>query len=766
MRSDLSANFLAELGKQGRRPVQLLELRFAAGTRYVSDRAVGVADGLAHDYEPLVLEWGELQDTTDPGAVLRGGTIDARQMSVTLWNGGDDPLSAEFSAEHPENVQVYLYQWFEGMAEADKALLDILLIQDPIAYGQASNQLSLDLVSLHLGADPLLGYVLGKAAFPNAEEYGFGVPVLFGQVSRAKTFLSDMGLMGTLADETTHNATSIVLNEDVSGWPSSGTLFINFEKISYTSRSGSTFSGCTRGASSTLAAQHPGGREVFLVGDYYEFAACEGPVTAIDKVYRNGVEITTGFTKLASSNPARVRFVDCLPNTHTFGPTVRREMALTSVDSFLNTSGTADPTVALLDKPGSYITCGLGDWQQVSFDNSYLSSAGRLKRVRFKVTLLPLNCAVEYYISVVRSPGVYDIKAHGVQPKTNDYVTMVVDFEMEDPAAWSEFLTREVRCRWWPVTGQTCRVHWMRFEFEYEEKIKVYTRDITLDLTQTSGGIKPDVAISDLLTDKLGLGGFLDTTAFAAAQAKLDALGYRFNGLIAGDVTAQEALRKMLFQSRTRLVGNSGAIKLVVKEPVADKTVVANVLNSDVREKCLAVARQPVADVVNRINCTYSLTLSGEAEGNYAGLDVREDTDSQDAFGQHETEMALDLITSQAVAQDLADYYLNEWAWPGSFVTYEAYLPHIRYEKEDALVLKSTWNRFDHLPGILLGATRVFGNGNTGQINLCRCTLFCRPDPQQAAALADGVDAADIFNGWLDPTGYGAGGFGAGGYGA
>lgn len=83
----------------------------------------------------------------------------------------------------------------------------------------------------------------------------------------------------TLNEHLTDTDTSIDV-VDASGFPTSGTIQIEDEDITYTGKATNTLTGCTRGANSTTAAAHAAGHDVFLVqskaittGDTLTFAS-------------------------------------------------------------------------------------------------------------------------------------------------------------------------------------------------------------------------------------------------------------------------------------------------------------------------------------------------------------------------------------------------------------------------------------------------------------------------------------------------------------
>jgi hypothetical protein len=85
-------------------------------------------------------------------------------------------------------------------------------------------------------------------------------------------------IMTTLNEECDESETTITLT-DASGLPTSGTIQIEDEDITYTGKSTNDLTGCSRGAGGTTARAHGLGKDVFLVsskvvqtGDTLKFA--------------------------------------------------------------------------------------------------------------------------------------------------------------------------------------------------------------------------------------------------------------------------------------------------------------------------------------------------------------------------------------------------------------------------------------------------------------------------------------------------------------
>lgn len=311
MRSDLTPAFIAAMSGSFRKPRQLLVFHFPkAGDIYISDQPLGAADGLDNEYQPLVENWGELQDSV--GDVKRVDNAEIRQASITLWNGGKKPFSDYFLQEYPENVEVELFQWFVGLADADKARLERFSIQDPIEFSEASRLLNLDLVSLSIRWDQPVGELLTKEDWPKAldSDIGKGIPQAFGTTGQIPSLVAKAPMVLRLKGSILANSMTIEVYEDLDdlSFPTSGTVVIEEEKIRYNGRTSHSLSVLQRGYLSD-ADLHLDKREVAQVITDHTFFLCAGPVAVIDKVMIEGFPAPENiYTVYPYLDPARIVF--------------------------------------------------------------------------------------------------------------------------------------------------------------------------------------------------------------------------------------------------------------------------------------------------------------------------------------------------------------------------------------------------------------------------------------------------------------------------
>lgn len=141
-------------------------------------------------------------------------------------------------------------------------------VQYKVVFSAASGNEYIPTVS-----DITLTYVVNTAptvtitntpALNSTGEYTITYTISDPEENSAATYLAaDIGI--TTGSEYTKNSTSDLTVSDGSYFPSAGTILLDNEMISYTTRSGNVLSGITRGANSTTDVTHITGSSVWLV---------------------------------------------------------------------------------------------------------------------------------------------------------------------------------------------------------------------------------------------------------------------------------------------------------------------------------------------------------------------------------------------------------------------------------------------------------------------------------------------------------------------
>jgi hypothetical protein len=313
MRSDLTAAFQTQMSAQGRAPVQLGVFHFPVnGDVYVSDRDLGPYDGLTNTYSGIVEDWGVLEDLI--GNSFETPTAPTRQMSLTLFNGGTRPFSDYFLSEDLESVFFELYQWFIGLSEADMALIDKFIVQDPIQFNERSGLIVLDLVSVSMRYDARIGRPLTRSEFPNAKIDDIGKPIdlIIGDAGQVNTICARTAPVASLNGSILSGTMTIATHEDLDdlNFSASGTIQIGEEKIRYSSRTASQFNVIQRGYL-TEAAEHLDRDEICELVNDFTYLIGRGPVASIADVKIGGFVAPNGiYTVEPSLDPARIIFTE------------------------------------------------------------------------------------------------------------------------------------------------------------------------------------------------------------------------------------------------------------------------------------------------------------------------------------------------------------------------------------------------------------------------------------------------------------------------
>jgi len=315
MRTDLASAFITAKNAATRSPRQLAVFHFIeAGEVYVSDQPLGAADGLSNEYSALVEDWGELVDMAG-GDPADQNASEIRQLTLTLWNGGTTPFCDYFLKEDPEDVLVDIYQWFLGLSDNDKALIDTFVVQDPIEFNEASHLLRLDLLSLGIRYDNPIGDLLNTDDWPTAktEDIGKGIDLIIGSPGEIKTVCAKTTPIATLNGSILSGTPTITAHENLNDldFSTSGYVQIGEEKMNYTSRTSSAFNVAVRGCYPTEATEHLDGDQITEVIDDYTYLAGKGPVSSISNVKVAGIPAPAGiYTAYPDSDPARIEFTE------------------------------------------------------------------------------------------------------------------------------------------------------------------------------------------------------------------------------------------------------------------------------------------------------------------------------------------------------------------------------------------------------------------------------------------------------------------------
>ncbi|MBI5694400.1 MAG: hypothetical protein HZC51_01500 [Nitrospirae bacterium] len=721
----LNENFAAEKDKRASVPVTLAVFHFASGDVYVSDRVLRAGvDG--PEFAGLVTSWGAL---TAPAHGLF--SVALPEVTVELANTGPTPFSSYLESGVPEDTEVELFQWFEGLAYADREPLGRFVISSPVSYSDSSVRLAL--VSAFIKKNRIVGSPITRDEFPYADTDAVGRTkgIVYGSVKQLPCHPVVAGGMTTLVSDVTASQTTgitLSMSPNETPLPASGTLQACKEKLSYTGITGKTLTGVTRGVSGTAAAAHRKGASIFEVRSDFTYLVAGHPVKSIGDVYVGGVRVASGVTKNTnSSGRATLVFAEKYA--------VEKAVAL-SVDQGSHEHRTTGASSEVLGTGGSHYPSSGVNW--IGVDGSVCDGsrtgpklhgdstswpAGNYIQANFPawtggtIRGVKLCIAYEKYLST----GGKTIKFAGnVLPDTSGVTTLRFTNGTSYPGS--------VQC----VADTFHNGHIDVYEIWLEVEADTLTSAATG--VALSGNSTADMVVGGLVTcdvdgyadDASGTytgspGGLIDNPAdvmrhfmqahmdvpseqfgpsFVTARnalAQATPGGYRFAGVIDRPVDALDQLESWAAQSRLKLRhdGTEAGLRFLTNDAAsADKTIGRPMVGLG----SLKVSRTGREEVVNRLAVHYRLDLTkpgGKPSGYLAVADSSAaypgagDTASVSLYGPRTVRKPtlMDFVADDAMASDLRDFYISRFKDAGRRITMSLYLDNIELEEGDVVEL-------------------------------------------------------------------------------
>ena len=285
------------------------------GTKYYSNRTITI-DG--NVYEPILeVPFGDGQKYVDTGF---GGSVVGSSRVLGLLQ--EDTYNFSLLIEEPGVVGVTLKfgSIFKTPAntyvEAD-ILFEPTYIIDDYVISQTMTQLKmLDILTYKGESLPAIGRLIDATNYTKApvESYGKMVPIIFGSVKKSTLIPIDIGAKTNL-DGSLYQTEKTVSVDDVSKFPTSGTIRINNEWIKYNAVSttantfGTASSPVTRGyindrGEDTADVNHNDGEVVYQVQDSYYYAVADHKCKALEALYADNTIINTNDYTVYSQNIA------------------------------------------------------------------------------------------------------------------------------------------------------------------------------------------------------------------------------------------------------------------------------------------------------------------------------------------------------------------------------------------------------------------------------------------------------------------------------
>jgi hypothetical protein len=264
-------------------------------TVYVSDHYIG-PEVTGVEWLPLVAAWGPVEELVSAGAPVTSEVTFFNTKPIAgkarLSDVLRTPLNAGAGTYEFAGARVSLYRLDVGQPGK---LLNVLYIEEPTEIDDRLFRLRMSDQGLLL-EDRRIVTTIDRTAFPAAAPAVVNrtIPRAFGSLKNVPCIPVVDGVVGRLASAIDASVTTVPL-VDATVFPSSGTVQINVEQITYTGKSGNSLTGCARARNGTAAAAHDAQSTVMEVrgpGNAYRFVAAENvsgfPHKAMANVRVNG----------------------------------------------------------------------------------------------------------------------------------------------------------------------------------------------------------------------------------------------------------------------------------------------------------------------------------------------------------------------------------------------------------------------------------------------------------------------------------------------
>lgn len=277
--------------------VRVVKIEFDGLTLNLCDRVWGdagsecVFNGTL--YEPLIASWGDIKSgRINPVTyeVEPGGADFSILNNIPV--GGANSFAELFLQYYPHFVKVTISEFHVGAsAGADAENIFKGSIEDFPAM--TTDIVVVTCASFEIGtANKFSHNIVEATTYPGADPDDLGkmLPQAYGQAKRVPFMAVDAGAITTLAQDLDAAATGNIDFTDVSGLPSSGTVQIDAEQMTYGSKSdaNNTLNISARGQNGTDDVDHDLGATVAEIQTDY-FYIIGHAVNAIDAVYVAGV---------------------------------------------------------------------------------------------------------------------------------------------------------------------------------------------------------------------------------------------------------------------------------------------------------------------------------------------------------------------------------------------------------------------------------------------------------------------------------------------
>ncbi|WP_028314670.1 hypothetical protein [Desulfatibacillum aliphaticivorans] len=717
----------------------------------------------------LVTDWSYVDSATDAARDLIS-PVTAPDLELTLANTGDTPFSSLFDSEPVESVPVTIYQWFKGLAWDEKEIIFQGYVREVTGYNSMTCTLLIQ--GLWAKYDRLIGRDLAVTYddFPNADPDAIGKmqPIVYGAVDNLPCLAVKAGAMSNLPGDVTASATSITLS-DASVFPTSGTVQIDSEQITYTGKSGDALTGCTRGANSTDASLHDAGASAAQVLSQYVYLLAGHPVKSIGDVFVDGVRQTSGYTAYTGqTGDVLTGYTGKAVIAFSALPTVVKQVNLSAdVDegnhSHESSSSTtvSIPATGWSDSSGSWNSeSNAKDGNESTYAYNNAMDENEPLGITFSRTSLGTvsNLRVKIVYSTDISEGSNYLKV-GIDGSSRQYLpgtggvdnvaTVYRNFSRND---WA--FTVYIDCDDL-FLGKATRIYEVSVEATYgigviasaaegvlvtltgnssadtviggqvTANLEGYQDDASGTYTGTANAIieRPDHVFKHLLMTGLGMGAdLLDAAAFTEAGTFFSTNSYAFALAITRTEQAASLLARLAFQCRSFFRFTPYGTARLLPRQLAQSADLA-VGTSAIVLDSLSISRTPVDILINAFTVHFDKdqTAGGSQAGDYLDAAACTDAASISTYGERnptrEADFYFDAVRDETMAAHVGAFYLAQHKRPRKMPDLSVYLDNMEAEPGDYIAITHPLDSMSGFTAEVLKTTHFLGSAKAREMD-------------------------------------------------
>jgi hypothetical protein len=735
-------NFTTEKNKKiGASPVWIMKCPFpSTGTIYISDQVFTVAGwngGITT--KSWVNGWGEInEDISGDRALTKVSSFDfnclidtaATDIETILWT----------AANNVETTDCELYLWFRGLnASTDPPQL--FWAGNIIDWSrQGELNVNIRMVDISVRLDKYIGTKINATDYPNADpdEIGKTLNIIYGSPKKVRCHAVKAGAVSSLTSDITAtvpgNSGTLVIS-DASRFPSSGafTFQTDEEQIRIASRSGDTLtlaSSGARGYGGTTATPHNKGANVFEVLTEFIYMVADHKVKTINDVFVDDIKQVTGVTKYTgqtgdahASYPGKAviafaakavvkKQVNLSDSGHTHAAPatqiIRPTATTDGLSSYWSKTGVvaniADQSDATSFKARNPSTTYTGGYMRATFP---AWSGGTPSSVYLCITHKSSQGSADPYYCYIK---IGTASASGTQLDISD---VKVTQKISNGTTVPTYIYVNLYQQGAPITNCECFEVWLEVETSgtgsasanigglstadvvigatVNVNVDGYQDDASGTITGTANRLidRPDWIIKHFLYTYISwaLANF-STNAASFFSSK----SYTFAVLINEYKTLKYWLARMSFQCRCyfRFAAGKSILTWRPDSVSSSKTITASMIAMSADFKTTReLSREPLTDILNRIQIHYDRDWSKTGEDSYTGLTLDTDSTSITRYGEKETPSLFDFdfITASAMAADLGDFYIARYKARKKSVKIVLFLDNSELEFADGITV-------------------------------------------------------------------------------